>query len=109
MPTINRKEKKKPWQPKREAHGRRKNPNKKFYNSTRWRKTTNAFRKKNPFCKQCQDNGIVTDATGRNGVTDHISGLQYLLDNNIDPCDWDELQTLCNICHNQKSGREAHK
>lgn len=86
-------------------HERRLNPNSHIYNGWKWKKTTSAFRKANPLCVECLKKGISTDATGKNGVTDHITpinegGAIY---------DWDNLQTLCNKCHNIKSAKEAHK
>ena len=42
-------------------------------------------------------------------VCDHKRGLQFLLDNNIDPYNWDELQSGCHSCHNKKSGRDSRK
>lgn len=93
----------KPWQEVRVPFGRRKD-NSSFYNGTKWRKTSIAFREANPFCVDCQNENKV----GPSDVADHIRGLQYLIDNNIDPYDWKELQGLCNKHHNSKSGRQAH-
>lgn len=75
----------------------------KFYNATRWRKASKAFRNENPFCNQCEKNGIVSEAR----VVDHIRGLGFLIDNNFNPYDFKELQSLCHKCHNAKSGRES--
>lgn len=78
-----------------------------FYNQWKWKKTSKAYREAHPLC-ECQDcvnNGIVTPAE----VCDHIKGLKYLLDNNIDPFDWSELQSMSKKCHDKKSGKEKNK
>lgn len=93
------------YKPERVAF-QRENDNSRFYNSWKWRKTSKAFLTLNPICK-CQDclaNDVVKPAT----VSDHIRGLQFLLDNNIDPYDYNELQPMNDHCHNKKSGRESH-
>jgi hypothetical protein len=77
-----------------------------FYNQWKWRKTSKAFLKSNPICKcvDCVRDGVLKEAN----VSDHIRGLKYLLDNNINPYDWNELQPMNDKCHNKKSGRESH-
>lgn len=92
------------WVKERVPFGRRKD-NTKFYNATRWRKTSAAYRDANPTCEECKRNNRVGPAQ----VCDHIKGLDYLLRNNLDPYNWDELQSLCHPCHNSKSGKESHK
>lgn len=75
-----------------------------FYNQWKWKKTSKAYRLANPVCecKDCERNEIVKPAQ----VCDHKLGLKYLLDNNIDPFDWNELQSMSKECHNKKSGGE---
>lgn len=75
-----------------------------FYNQAKWRKVSKAYRAANPICecKECFANGIVKPAE----VCDHKKGLKFLLDNNIDPYDWKELQSMSRECHNKKSGKE---
>lgn len=77
----------------------------KFYNARKWRKVATAYREENKFCVDCELEGIVKRAN----VTDHIRGLGFLLDNNIDPYDFKELQSQCSKCHNKKSGKESHQ
>ncbi len=91
------------WVPERVPFGRQKD-NSKFYNSRPWRKFSKAFREKNPLCTKCKEKGIVTASA----VCDHIRGLNYLLQNKIDPIQEVECQALCHKCHNSKSGKEAH-
>lgn len=99
--------KKKPWQAERVVQGRRLHDNQKFYNSRKWRNTSKAYKAAHPLCEcqDCKDNELVKAAT----VTDHVRGLQFLLDNNLDPYNWNELQAMSSSCHNKKSGRDAHK
>lgn len=85
---------------KREAHGRRKNDNKKLYDSKRWRDLRGAWIQNNPLCVQCGE-----DATGRRGVVDHIKPVNE----GGERFSYTNLQTLCNKCHNIKSGTEAHR
>lgn len=90
---------------KREPHEGRTSKNRKFYDSAAWRRTRLIHISNNPFCVQCMDKGLYVDCTGRSGVVDHIvpinEGGAKLSPTN--------LQTLCNECHNVKSGKEAHK
>lgn len=106
MPTVPKKHTRRPYIAYgiRKAQGRRKNPNYKFYNSKEWRQCAKAYESSNPICEQCEKAGNIVDATGRKGVTDHIrpinqGGAKFAPEN---------LQRLCNRCHNKKSGSEAH-
>ncbi|QOD60631.1 HNH endonuclease [Polaribacter haliotis] len=106
MPIIP-KPKKKPWQQERVVQGRRLHDNSKFYNSRAWRKVSKAYKLAHPVCecKECKEKELLKPSN----VTDHIKGLQFLLDNKLDPYDWKELQAMSSSCHNKKSGRDAHK
>jgi len=71
-----------------------------FYQKGAWRRIRNLYIKNNPLCVECVENGIIEKAD----VVDHIKqiskgGQAYSFDN---------LQSLCSTCHNQKSGRERH-
>lgn len=114
------KSKNEPWRGKRTAHARRKKPNQKFYNSARWRRSAKAKEASNPFCEDCADQGIVTDATGRNGVTDHVYSVNDAFADyevgkiNSEKLQWylyhpDNQRRLCHTHHNSKSGKEAHR
>lgn len=93
------------WVADRVAFGRRKD-NSKFYNSRKWRKVSKLKRELNPLCEcdECEALGRVRTAD----VADHTRGLQYLLDNGLDPYDLKELKSMNHQCHNKKSGRDAH-
>ena len=94
---------KRSWKPKREAFARPIDFTW-FYNQSRWRKVAKLRKEKNPLCRICKENGLISP----NEVTDHIRGLKFLLDNGFDPYDDNELDDLCHKCHNKKSGRESH-
>lgn len=94
---------KRPWVPERKPFQRYRDFSK-FYNGRKWRKTAKAHKEKFPFCVHCEAEGVVTEVN----VTDHIRGLGWLIDNDKDPYDFKELQSLCSKCHNKKSGRESH-
>lgn len=94
------------WVVERVSFARR-NDNSKFYNARRWRKVSKQYRLINPICEcnECKKLNRVLPAE----VVDHKRGLQYLLDNGIDPYEYKELQSMNHLCHNKKSGRDAHK
>ena len=90
-----------------------------FYKSTYWTKLSAAFKKgisyhlgkephMNAICIECKKHGIITPTT----VTDHIKPINPV--NAYDtqrgrygePLEWTNLQPLCIMHHNQKSGRE---
>ena len=69
-----------------------------FYNSGRWRKLRNRFIRENPICVECKNCGQIVEAQ----VVDHIQpikdgGAKLQMEN---------LQSLCNFHHNQKTARE---
>lgn len=91
---------------KPKPQGRRRNSNQQFYNSTAWRRLAKQVeRESKGLCEECKRNGRITDATGRKGVTDHIIRVNDRWDLRLQR---NNLQRLCNSCHNKKSGREAH-
>ena len=98
MPTSPKKIKR-PWKPERKPFGRVKSNNE-IYNSWKWRKFAKRYKENNPLCIKCEEEGIVSSAY----VADHIQriedGGEVFNENNI--------QSLCEFHHNQKSGKEAH-
>lgn len=68
-----------------------------FYNSYAWRKLSKQFKKENPLCIQCLQNGRTTPTN----ITDHIKPI----DKGGNKWDLNNLQPLCHQCHNRKSGR----
>ena len=83
---------------KREVQGGRINPNKKFYQSKRWRNHRKLFLQLHPLCVECEKKGIIRPAK----VVDHI----VRINDGGDPFDYSNLQPMCSSCHNKKSGRE---
>jgi 5-methylcytosine-specific restriction endonuclease McrA len=100
MPTIP-KPQRKAYLPKREVQGRRIHANTPFYQSQQWRRVRKTYLEAHPLCVECQAKGVITPAT----IVDHIKPI------NIGGArfDFNNLQGLCDSCHNKKSGREAHK
>jgi 5-methylcytosine-specific restriction protein A len=71
----------------------------KFYYSTKWRKLRKQVLTINPLCVYCQKENKPTIAT----IADHITPVR--LGGEI----WDlnNLQGLCESCHNKKSAKES--
>jgi 5-methylcytosine-specific restriction protein A len=94
---------KRSWQPERKEFERPIDMSW-FYNSWKWRKKSKAYRESHPICecKECKLIQIIKPAE----VVDHVRGLKFLLDNNLDPFDDNELQSMSKECHNKKSGGE---
>ena len=97
MPTLP-KSKQRPWIPKKPKHMREVD-NASFYNSKRWRSLRNYHIQMHPLCVKCKRDGIVKGAQ----VVDHILAINM----GGSPIDKRNLQSLCNSCHNSKSGRES--
>lgn len=85
--------------PERKAFARS-NDNSKFYNSWPWRKLRKKFITANPLCKKCLENDVTTSAK----FVDHIVRIE----DGGSKLSEENLQSLCQYHHNQKSGREAH-
>lgn len=77
-------------------HNRRKNQA--FYNSGNWRNLRNWFIKANPLCVECKAAGWVKAGD----VVDHVIPIA----DGGEELSSDNLQTLCNMHHNQKTARE---
>lgn len=102
MPNIPKKATKRPWIPERPAFENK--PRKpegleNFYSSPLWRKTRARILAKEPLCRMCYEKGLTQAAT----VVDHIlpinkGGEKYKQEN---------LQPLCETCHNRKSRFDA--
>lgn len=102
MPFLPKKENSRPWAPPRPPQQGRKKDFSHIYNSTRHRKQRKAFLKANPFCVNCDRQGILKPAK----IFDHIIPLSE--DSSYsNTWDLENKQALCSSCHNQKSGRES--
>jgi 5-methylcytosine-specific restriction protein A len=88
--------------PERVAFQRRKRGNQKVYKDPRWKAVRQlALARDEYVCRECLKKGLVTPAT----VVDHVlpinlGGAEFALNN---------TQSLCDTCHNSKSGGEGHK
>lgn len=99
MPYLPKKSADRPWVTPREAHSGRKRSNSDFYNSTAWRKARASYLFNRPLCAICYQEGEFVGAK----VVDHIVPINEG-GAKLDP---DNFQGLCNMHHNQKSGREG--
>ena len=74
----------------------------KFYHSSAWRKLRRIKMKEDPLCEMCLEEGRTEQAD----MVDHIVPVQV---------DWplrlvkDNLQSLCNRCHAEKTAEERDK
>ncbi|AWW32162.1 hypothetical protein DN752_19575 [Echinicola strongylocentroti] len=100
MPTINTKQVKVPWVTPARKSKKSWGFDTQFYRRKKWINLRRFFLSRNPFCAECEKNGELISAT----VVDHKiprkerKDLEYELDN---------LQGLCESCHNSKSSREG--
>lgn len=99
MPTLKKTEKR-PWMPERGVQEGRLHPNNKFYQSKAWRDLRALKIEQFPLCEECQRKRITTLAQ----VVDHVVPINE----GGAKLDMVNLQSLCNPCHNRKSGQEAH-
>ena len=70
-----------------------------FYHSNRWRTLRKSVLTANPLCVHCSANGLVTLAK----VADHIQSVRL----GGDKWNIDNLQGLCESCHNIKTSKES--
>lgn len=87
-----------PWLPERKSFDREVK-NEAFYNSWPWRKLRKRFKENNPLCKHCEENGFIVPMK----VVDHIVPIKK----GGEPLSEDNLQSLCEKCHNKKSSNES--
>jgi 5-methylcytosine-specific restriction endonuclease McrA len=74
----------------------------KLYATARWRRLRLSHLQSNPLCVECSEQGLIVVAT----VVDHKEGHRGdWRDAFFDP---DQLQSMCQQCHNAKSARELH-
>ncbi len=70
-----------------------------FYHTQRWRKLRQLVLKSNPLCVECTKHKRITIAT----VADHIQPVRL----GGETWDINNLQGLCESCHNIKSSKES--
>ena len=71
------------------------------YNSMEWIKLRNHARKEMPLCANCAKKGIIEPTK----IIDHIKPIAE----GGDPWDINNLQGLCESCHNKKTAKERNK
>lgn len=89
---------KRPFPPETKSE-RKKYDNDKFYWSRQWKEIRKQHKQQEPLCRTCKGNGIIK--AGRH--SDHIIPINERPDlaTRID-----NLQNLCEACHNKKTARE---
>lgn len=97
------KRKLRPWQRERKVQQRSVDMSW-YYNDTRWRRFSESYKERHPFCIKCEADGKVS-ATD---YTDHIKRLRDGGAMNLNDLKDEDFQPLCSICHASKSGKEAH-
>lgn len=101
-PTVKRK----PWHQSEVKQHQRVKDMRWFYNSRKWRKFSKQFKVNNPYCIECERNGIVKPSR----VTDHIKTFEELPEGfDLDNLKEEHMQPLCKKHHDSKSGRESAK
>ena len=74
-----------------------------FYSQIAWINLRNKQKREHPLCAKCLENGVLKDATGSNGVAEHIKPISE----GGEALNQSNLQTLCNKCHSIKTGKET--
>lgn len=69
-----------------------------FYSTQQWNNLRDMYRGQNPMCERCAKMGVTKLAQ----MVDHITPIKQ----GGGKMDWDNLQSLCFKCHNQKTGSE---
>jgi 5-methylcytosine-specific restriction enzyme A len=100
MPTIPKGNPKRPWHQEHKGHDARRQRNDQIYNSRRWRHLRQLHLADHPLCTVCAVLGKTEPAR----VVDHIKPINR----GGQPWDRNNLQSLCDHHHAQKSGRERH-
>ena len=98
--------KKRPWIPTRARDNKGVAPTPRsasefisFYGSKRWKSLRRYYMQMNPLCEECDRLGFTTPGE----CVDHITPMRW----GGDKTSLNNLQTLCNLCHSVKSGKES--
>lgn len=97
MPKL-KKTVRRPWLPEHKPQSGRRHANTEFYRSAAWRKLRLVKLEQQPLCEECLKHDRHTPAQ----MVDHIVPINR----GGAPLDLQNLQSLCNSCHNSKSARE---
>jgi 5-methylcytosine-specific restriction endonuclease McrA len=73
--------------------------NTEIYNSWKWRKFASRYKKNNPLCAECDKNNIASSVK----VADHIKPINA----GGEVYNEENIQSLCEKCHNRKSANES--
>ena len=86
----------------KETYEKRKGKYFDFYQTKQWRNLSKSYRVSHPYCEQCYQRGIIRPAE----ICDHIIEVRKDWDKRLD---WDNLQSLCQQCHEMKHKRFYRK
>jgi 5-methylcytosine-specific restriction enzyme A len=100
MPKINFTQPKLPWKASLPKSNDSWGKDTGFYAKKAWRNLRAAKLREDPLCIQCKAKGQLISAT----VVDHIIPRRANPDLELS---WDNLQSLCESCHNTKSAKEG--
>ena len=100
MPHINHKQPKLPWKATLPKSNKSWGHDTGFYAKKAWRNLRASKLREDPLCESCKRDKQYITAT----VVDHIKPRRDHPDLELS---WDNLQSLCEKCHNSKSGREG--
>lgn len=84
--------------PFRKLDERKTDEAKRFYASSRWRKTSEAHRRNEPLCRRCRAAGFVVPGT----LVHHNPPRETLMARGLSPYDPQHLETLCDWHHLQE-------
>ena len=100
MPNINRTNPMLPWKVSTPKSNKSWGNNTGFYSKKAWRSLRKIKLMEDPLCVNCKTKGSLTSAA----VVDHIIPRRLRPDLELN---WANLQSLCESCHNSKSGTEG--
>ena len=102
MPTINRIERKKKSTEVKETDMRE--LRRKAYNTTAWRKMRDTYMHEHPICEECLKKGKVTPAEDIHHIRSPFKGgeINYGL-----VLDYDNLMSVCKVCHQAIHNQKA--
>jgi len=100
MPSIPKKQRKRPWTRNKRSRSDYGNENQEFYNSSQWRRASLLMRMEYPICPVCETSYVE--------MTDHVIPFRPADPMSGAGLDHRNLLPLCHPCHNKKRGMEAH-
>ena len=88
-------------QVKKDKQPRAKKVTSPIYGTSRWQRLRNRKKKNKPLCEDCLERGVVMPMY----CVDHIVEIK----DGGEPFDYDNLRSLCRVCHGRKTVRVARE